>query len=157
MADSYGPGDQGFQRRNGNGETGITNAAPYQGYGGYQSSSDRSNLNYPPPHNQSNPSFFKSTTNLNMHKNEDAVLDLYTSRTPSPSPSEHAMLNRKGFIDWKKLMNWRFWFRREWLCECQAVIAVASRRLRLDAYSCCNRVLCYSRNPSCYRHPHQRI
>jgi hypothetical protein len=36
-------------------------------------------------------------------------------RTPSPTPSEKKELG-KGAIDWKAMMNWRFWIRREWLC-----------------------------------------
>ena len=38
------------------------------------------------------------------------------ARTPSPTPSEAAELAREGALDWKRLRNWRFWIRREWLC-----------------------------------------
>ncbi|VDB95861.1 unnamed protein product [Peniophora sp. CBMAI 1063] len=37
------------------------------------------------------------------------------ARTPSPTPSEAAELAREGALDWKRLRNWRFWIRREWL------------------------------------------
>ncbi|EJD06356.1 uncharacterized protein FOMMEDRAFT_117170, partial [Fomitiporia mediterranea MF3/22] len=85
-------------------------------YGGPQASSERPCLTseYPPVHNKSNVSFYNSQTDANTHKNNDITVDILTSRTPSPTPSEKAMLERKGFIDWKKMMNWRFWVRREW-------------------------------------------
>ncbi|KIJ97766.1 hypothetical protein K443DRAFT_681265 [Laccaria amethystina LaAM-08-1] len=37
-----------------------------------------------------------------------------TGRTPSPTPSEEKEL-QSGAINWKAMMNWRFWFRRAWL------------------------------------------
>ncbi|ETW82593.1 hypothetical protein HETIRDRAFT_237518, partial [Heterobasidion irregulare TC 32-1] len=37
------------------------------------------------------------------------------SRTPSPTPSEAAELARDSLLDWKTLLSWRFWIRREWL------------------------------------------
>ena len=37
------------------------------------------------------------------------------NRTPSPTPSEAKELST-GAIDFKSLMNWRFWIRRQWLC-----------------------------------------
>lgn len=36
-------------------------------------------------------------------------------RTPSPTPSEQKELN-SGVVDWKAMGNWRFWFRKKWLC-----------------------------------------
>ncbi|KAE9399671.1 hypothetical protein BT96DRAFT_801982, partial [Gymnopus androsaceus JB14] len=36
------------------------------------------------------------------------------NRTPSPTPSEAKELST-GAIDFKSLMNWRFWIRRQWL------------------------------------------
>ena len=38
------------------------------------------------------------------------------SRTPSPTPSEAAELQKKGIFDWKAMKNWRYWFRKEWFC-----------------------------------------
>ena len=38
------------------------------------------------------------------------------NRTPSPTPSEAEEL-RKGVLDWDRLLKWRYWVRREWLCE----------------------------------------
>ncbi|KAF9005110.1 hypothetical protein BDQ17DRAFT_1424263 [Cyathus striatus] len=35
-------------------------------------------------------------------------------RTPSPTPSEARELSRSGAIDWKSMMNWKFWIRKEW-------------------------------------------
>ncbi|KAL5526992.1 hypothetical protein ACEPAF_8721 [Sanghuangporus sanghuang] len=109
MASSLvGPGDHDIHLRHG--FNGV--ASPYAAS---ELRPDRLNLNYPPPHNELNPSFDASQTNLNKDKNVDVSIGIYTSRTPSPTPSEHALLNRKGVIDWKKMMNWRFWIRREWL------------------------------------------
>ncbi|KAL0573863.1 hypothetical protein V5O48_008080 [Marasmius crinis-equi] len=36
------------------------------------------------------------------------------TRTPSPTPSEAKEL-KSGAIDWKTLMNWRFWARKDWI------------------------------------------
>ncbi|KAL5485629.1 hypothetical protein ACEPAI_6670 [Sanghuangporus weigelae] len=108
MANSFGPGDHDIHLRHG--FNGVT--SPYVAS---ELRPDRPYLNYPPPHNELNPSFDASQTNLNKDKNGDVSIGIYTSRTPSPTPSEHALLNRKGIIDWKKMMNWRFWIRREWL------------------------------------------
>jgi len=36
-----------------------------------------------------------------------------SSRTPSPTPSERHELET-GSIDWKRVMTWRFWFRKDW-------------------------------------------
>ena len=44
-----------------------------------------------------------------------------TGRTPSPTPSEEKEL-QSGAINWKAMMNWRFWFRRAWLCALTALI-----------------------------------
>ncbi|KAI5117038.1 hypothetical protein M0805_004745 [Coniferiporia weirii] len=112
MANPYGPGDSdgGNQGRLG------SRAAPYNGYGDSQTSFERPYQNYPPMHNQANPSFYKSQNNLSMTKDEDVIVsERYVSRTPSPTPSETALLSRKGFIDWEKVKNWRFWIRREWI------------------------------------------
>jgi hypothetical protein len=40
----------------------------------------------------------------------------YADRTPSPTPSEVEAL-KTGAFDWKSLTNWRFWIRRDWICE----------------------------------------
>ncbi|THH05917.1 hypothetical protein EW145_g4446 [Phellinidium pouzarii] len=113
MANIQGPGDP--EDRN-HGQFGTSSAAPYDGYGQYQASFDRTHQNYPPLHNQSNPSFYKSQNNLTMTKDEDVVVsERYVSRTPSPTPSEASALNRKGLVDWQKMAKWKFWFRREWI------------------------------------------
>ncbi|KAL5503758.1 hypothetical protein ACEPAH_7829 [Sanghuangporus vaninii] len=108
MASSFGPGDHDIHLRHG--FNGV--ASPYAAS---ELRPDQLNLKYPPPHNELNPSSDVSQTNINKDKNGDVSIGIYTSRTPSPTPSEHALLNRKGVIDWKKMMNWRFWIRREWL------------------------------------------
>ena len=38
------------------------------------------------------------------------------NRTPSPTPSELRELGT-GAIEWKRVMSWRFWFRKEWACS----------------------------------------
>ena len=64
---------------------------------------------YPPS------SYGNSTTTFNNGKTpSDDVRGI--SRTPSPTPSEVAELLRDGVMDYKAMMNWRFWIRREWLC-----------------------------------------
>lgn len=47
------------------------------------------------------------------------------SRTPSPTPSELKQLNT-GAIDWRSMRSWRFWLRREWLCECIPMITLTN-------------------------------
>jgi hypothetical protein len=39
------------------------------------------------------------------------------SRTPSPTPSEERELRTAGAFDWRNLLQWSFWIRREWLCS----------------------------------------
>lgn len=51
------------------------------------------------------------------------------NRTPSPTPSEEAELLRDSLLDWKSVMNWRFWFRREWLCARFVLWSIYSLRL----------------------------
>ena len=55
-----------------------------------------------------------STVDFHTRKAEDDARRV--SRTPSPTPSEQKELARDGLFDWKTLLNWRFWIRREWLC-----------------------------------------
>ncbi|KAJ8519202.1 hypothetical protein ONZ45_g3857 [Pleurotus djamor] len=58
-----------------------------------------------------------SSTLTVVQKSDDAdsvtVRDVLSSRTPSPTPSEAREL-KTGAIDWKAILNWRFWIRREW-------------------------------------------
>lgn len=42
------------------------------------------------------------------------------SRTPSPTPSEVKEL-KSGAFDWPRLMKWRFWIRKEWICTSSAL------------------------------------
>ena len=77
--------------------------------------------NYPPVHNEGNPSYTSfassSATFTNIKGKSDVDVQVrYVSRTPSPTPSETAALNRKGLFDWKEMMNWRYWIRKEWIC-----------------------------------------
>lgn len=109
MSSGYGPGGRNTERGGG-----AVSTAPYDaGYDGHLAAGPQYQ-NYPPPHNAANPSYmsFNSTTT----KNEADVSVRYISRTPSPTPSEDAALNRKGIIDWKAVTHWRYWIRREWIC-----------------------------------------
>jgi len=46
----------------------------------------------------------------------DVRVDIHhVSRTPSPTPSEQAELEKTHLINFKAFTNWRFWIRREWL------------------------------------------
>lgn len=52
------------------------------------------------------------------------------SRTPSPTPSELKEL-KTGAIDWKALMNWRFWVRKEWICTLLLLFTLFLSMLKL--------------------------
>ncbi|TFK38388.1 hypothetical protein BDQ12DRAFT_110733 [Crucibulum laeve] len=54
---------------------------------------------------------YNNTNNVNLKNVEEARM---TGRTPSPTPSELKEM-KTGAVDWKGMMNWKFWFRREWL------------------------------------------
>ena len=120
MANQFGPGDHNIHLRHG--FSGV--ASPYNAS---ELGENRAFSNYPPPHNESNPSFYTSQTNLTKDKDGAVAIAVSTPRTPSPTPSENALLSRKGVIDWKKMMGWRFWVRREWLCESGSMNCVTTR------------------------------
>lgn len=96
--------------------------SPYPAYGGYSSS-------YPPQGTYGNLAS-ASTVNINAGVTKNGMgngsgvtmnggpgdLRGGGGRTPSPTPSEQKELSRESMFDWKTMMNWRFWFRREWLC-----------------------------------------
>ncbi|KAF8633114.1 hypothetical protein AX15_001497 [Amanita polypyramis BW_CC] len=44
-------------------------------------------------------------------------------RTPSPTPSETREL-QTGAIDWKAMMNWKFWLRKEWFWYYVALVII---------------------------------
>jgi hypothetical protein len=73
-----------------------------------------------------------------------------TGRTPSPTPSEAAAL-KTGVLDWKTMANWRFWFRREWLCSYQSFF-VTSLLLNIAF-----RVLCRSCDYHCHHSPYHHL
>lgn len=103
-------------------------SSPYPAYGGPSSSG----YLYPPNGNGTTYALDSSSTvNVNTNYNNGlsggsvntnkgkAGGDLdprRISRTPSPTPSEAAELARDSLLDWKTLLSWRFWIRREWLC-----------------------------------------
>lgn len=39
------------------------------------------------------------------------------TRTPSPTPSEAEVLKRKGMINYRSLLKWRFWLRKRWISK----------------------------------------
>lgn len=52
-------------------------------------------------------------------KSGDVAVDMRRiTRTPSPTPSEAEELKKTSLFDWKAMASWRYWIRREWLCEC---------------------------------------
>ncbi|KAF5350923.1 hypothetical protein D9758_010543 [Tetrapyrgos nigripes] len=76
----------------------------------------------PSPYDTSNPvnvNFGPSSPN-NANVNRAALM-----RTPSPTPSEQKELGT-GAIDWKSLLNWRFWLRREWLWYYVALVIIVT-------------------------------
>ena len=111
MSNAYGPGGRNMEGwRGGAGSTSTYDP----GYASNPAAGPKYQ-NYPPPHNAANPSY--TPFNTTPMKNESDVTVGYTpARTPSPTPSEVATLNRKGIIDWKAISHWRYWIRREWLC-----------------------------------------
>ncbi|KAJ3782364.1 hypothetical protein GGU11DRAFT_748191 [Lentinula aff. detonsa] len=82
------------------------------------------NSQYPPPNNYPKPSSALDATgpplSTNVHLDPRAGLN----RTPSPTPSEMKEL-QSGAIDFKAMMNWRFWIRREWLWYYVAVVIIS--------------------------------
>ena len=119
----------------------VTMASSYPVYG----NALQPQYPYPPSNNLS---FGNSTTTFsNAKMPSDDVRR--TSRTPSPTPSEEAELLRDGLMDYKAMMNWRFWIRREWLCASDVHFFVV-RWLMVYVY----RVLCYRRCYSNYHNPH---
>ncbi|KAF9267179.1 hypothetical protein L218DRAFT_856319, partial [Marasmius fiardii PR-910] len=74
---------------------------------------------YPPPTINSSdkpptPTAGHWVTNVNLNLDNDAHHRPDPTRTPSPTPSELKEL-KSGAIDWKTMMNWRFWIRKEWI------------------------------------------
>ncbi|KAJ3931906.1 MAG: hypothetical protein NXY57DRAFT_1005441 [Lentinula lateritia] len=82
-----------------------------------------SNGQYPPMNNYPKPSSGLDGSGLpfsaNVHLDPRAGLN----RTPSPTPSEAKEL-QTGAIDFKAMMNWRFWIRREWLWYYVALVII---------------------------------
>ncbi|TFY77770.1 hypothetical protein EWM64_g6242, partial [Hericium alpestre] len=94
-------------------------SSPYQAYGG----PSNDGYLYPPTNNKPYQLNSASTVDVvQFGKPEDAGRRI--SRTPSPTPSEQAELDRDTFFDWKKMLNWRFWFRREWLWYYVALVII---------------------------------
>ena len=87
-------------------------SSPYPEYG--RPPRGENNLYNYPPDGASVPYSFNDSSTTIQGKYEFTTNRV--SRTPSPTPSEAAELARDGVIDWKTMTNWRFWFRREWLC-----------------------------------------
>ncbi|KAJ7471910.1 hypothetical protein FB451DRAFT_1251376 [Mycena latifolia] len=82
-------------------------AMPYPAYPRSPPSNESSG-SYPP-----NGSFNPSTVSTfnSQAKGADDIRNI--SRTPSPTPSEAKALS-DGLFNWKQMLNWRFWIRKEW-------------------------------------------
>jgi hypothetical protein len=50
------------------------------------------------------------------------------SRTPSPTPSEADELTRQHIVDFRAVLNWRYWARRQWLSASRPAPPRAPRR-----------------------------
>ncbi|PCH42699.1 hypothetical protein WOLCODRAFT_25516 [Wolfiporia cocos MD-104 SS10] len=106
--------------------------ASYPGYASNQASphrspypNSRSNSNapaqsYPPhgaPYDPNRASFASDDSQdaIGKPKPGDAVVNMRDiMRTPSPTPSEAEELAKNSLVDWKAMMNWRYWIRKEW-------------------------------------------
>ncbi|KAJ3969958.1 hypothetical protein EV361DRAFT_918341 [Lentinula raphanica] len=82
------------------------------------------NSQYPPANMQPKPPSALDATgpplSANLHIDPRPGLN----RTPSPTPSEAKEL-QTGAIDFKAMMNWRFWIRREWLWYYVALVVIS--------------------------------
>ncbi|KAJ7038592.1 snare associated Golgi protein-domain-containing protein, partial [Mycena alexandri] len=100
---------------------------PYPAYRPPPSSNNSTNSNsypYPPPNGtpQFNPASLSSTsynsstayTPSAKQLDDDRRQGIGMSRTPSPTPSEVKALG-DGLFNWRQMMQWRFWARREWI------------------------------------------
>ncbi|KAK7036766.1 hypothetical protein VNI00_011432 [Paramarasmius palmivorus] len=83
---------------------------------------------YPPPNQANFPSSSKPSTpagpwatNVNLNLNQNGNRN--PARTPSPTPSELKEL-KSGAIDWKGMMKWRFWIRKEWIWYYVALVII---------------------------------
>jgi len=76
--------------------------------------------------------------NVNLSPHPNNMVRARMMRTPSPTPSEQKELS-SGAIDWKTLMNWRFWLRREWLCASQAFLGFLSQLTQFSRVLRCPR------------------
>ncbi|KAJ7086455.1 hypothetical protein B0H15DRAFT_844769 [Mycena belliarum] len=85
-------------------------AMPYPAYRPSHSDSTLAMGSYPPPNGSFDPS---SVSTFNSHaKGTQDIRNI--SRTPSPTPSEAKALS-DGLFNWKQLLSWRFWLRKEWI------------------------------------------
>ena len=173
MTSRYGPGDRSHDpdTTSHNLQPQATAQSPYMDLNHSRdnlnlymhSEQDPSSQTYPPPHNEYNPSYsFNPTFNPSYNNSSTSALKHdypgRSGRTPSPTPSEAEELMKKHVIDWKKILSWRFWFRREWLCA--SSIFFCSYRLTdaLNDFSfAVKRVLCHFSHYSYCRHSHRRV
>ncbi|KAF8829897.1 hypothetical protein HHX47_DHR2000067 [Lentinula edodes] len=82
-----------------------------------------SNGQYPPMNNYPKPSSGLYGSGLPLSANVHLDPRAGLNRTPSPTPSEAKEL-QTGAIDFKAMMNWRFWIRREWLWYYVALVII---------------------------------
>lgn len=50
------------------------------------------------------------------------------NRTPSPTPEEAKELAKTSVIDWKAMMKWSYWLRKEWICAYSVVLQLLRKR-----------------------------
>ncbi|KZV77371.1 hypothetical protein PENSPDRAFT_707259 [Peniophora sp. CONT] len=110
----YGPKTKGTRRASGRR---LSMSSPYRGDSQPYAANSNPYL-YPPQSSTfSTPNLdpASSTAHLVAPGKSPLASARTLARTPSPTPSEAAELAREGALDWKRLRNWRFWIRREWL------------------------------------------
>lgn len=78
--------------------------------------------------------------------NEDVdiiTFERMVPRTPSPTPSEAEILSRNGMVDWNAMKNWKYWMRKERICECRPFSI--TQRLLTESSAPCYNLTCYCR------------
>ncbi|CAL1715905.1 unnamed protein product [Somion occarium] len=106
----------------------------YQAYGAniptlpYSNAAPNNSAGYP-PHHQHTTGYserpepkgwrrdappLKREDSVSSKDGDTVVLMREVSRTPSPTPSEVVELNKTSLFDFKAMLSWRYWIRKEW-------------------------------------------
>ena len=71
-------------------------------------------------YSQGSPSHYHKMANYSTGDVTSSIRPL--ARTPSPTPSEAAELNKRHLFDIQAMKHLHFWFRREWLCTLYSLL-----------------------------------